>query len=401
MKDARFSRRESLRMLGAATVAGGVATVANVQPAAAAPNVVPSYLVVASGLPPGNPWTGLGDLQASGVNDHLTLQQAIDSVSAWGGGTVELSPSTFSLGGSVQLRDRVTVVGQGPATVTNPSQGLPATRLRFRPSSGTAVTANPAPGSRFTNIGLKNFQVTSDSSQACGVVLEAVSGLEVSCLGIDRFRSGLLLRSVWDSRIDFTRIDDCGAAGADPAMLIESTPADGDANSIRVMDCTFESSKSTDLLIRNGGGGRANKISLRGCKFEQASVRGDRLVLDDTDYVQLDGCNFYTGASLAGGGRIDVVRVSNSVDTHLRDLRFEAAGSQSPLNSWVRFAGGNNGIIADGMFFQTGSPGNPAVAAIIFNGSNQRVALGKNAVLWSGGSSPSFPLQSGSPSSII
>ncbi len=361
------------------------------------------YTVVASGLPAGNIWTGNGDLQCTGTNDHTKIQQAIDAVASWGGGTVELSAGEFLLNGTINLKNGVSLVGQGPATVTNPALGDAATILRYLPSSGNAIMCNPPSGQRYANLSLGGFHLVAASPSAYGLVLEATSGLELTRLGISGFRSGLILRSVWDSRIDLTRIDNCGAAGGDPATVIESTTADGDANSLRFNDCTWESSKGSDLLIRDNGGGRPNKLVFRSCKFEQIDVRDDRIVVTSADYLVFDACNFYTGSSLAGGSRINVLSVSGAVDVRLRDLRMESEGTAPTLNSWIRFAGDNNGAVIDGVLFQTGSTSNPLASsgAIVFAGTNERFHLGANGVIWAGGGTPAFPLVKGTPTSTL
>jgi len=65
--------------------------------------------------PPGSDFTGF---------DHRVLQAAVDYVSSFGGGTVEVKPGTYRMGNAVHLRDSVRLVGAGESTVLlkNPSQ---------------------------------------------------------------------------------------------------------------------------------------------------------------------------------------------------------------------------------------------------------------------------------------
>ena len=58
---------------------------------------------------------------------HFSIQSAIEYVRANGGGTVELAPGIYRLGGSVQLRNDIHLVGAGEKTVLfkNPSVTVP------------------------------------------------------------------------------------------------------------------------------------------------------------------------------------------------------------------------------------------------------------------------------------
>ncbi len=287
--------------------------------------------------------------------------------------------------------------------MTNPGIGLAATTLEFAPTGGPAILANPAAGTRLANIRLADFRLRAQSSSSYGLVLEGISGLELLSVGITGFKSGLVCRSIWDSRVEMCRFDTCGAAGGDPSVVIESSTADGDVNSLRFTDCTWESSRGTDLLVRDAGGGRPNKLVFRGCKFEQASVRDHRIIVEDADFVLFEGCQVFTGTSLAGGAPVHGMTVRDCLDLHIRDTRFEAHSSGVTLGSWMRFYGGNNGLIVDGAFFQTASPNNPATSggAVKWSGTNENVRIGAIAVLYAGGSSANFPLQSGSPTTTI
>jgi len=60
----------------------------------------------------------VGISQGDVVGDtDAVIQQAIDAVSSYGGGTVELGPGTYTLCDSVRLASRVRLVGSGRDTV--------------------------------------------------------------------------------------------------------------------------------------------------------------------------------------------------------------------------------------------------------------------------------------------
>ena len=66
----------------------------------------------------------VGTAQGDMVGDTNTaIQQAIDTVGSYGGGTVELGPGAYTLYNSVRLRRNVRLVGSGPETVLRKCDG--------------------------------------------------------------------------------------------------------------------------------------------------------------------------------------------------------------------------------------------------------------------------------------
>ena len=72
----------------------------------------------------------VGHKDAAFIGDtHRALQAAVDHVSSFGGGSVEVLPGTYRMGNAVHLRDNVRLVGSGEETMLlkNPSRSTPLT----------------------------------------------------------------------------------------------------------------------------------------------------------------------------------------------------------------------------------------------------------------------------------
>jgi len=139
-----MSDRRNFLSASAGAVVGGVALGMQSGAAqAAGPSSGFAITVAANSAP--QSLKDVADFVCNGVNDQVTIQQAIDSIQSKSngsplGGTVVLSPGSFWCSGPIKLRERIELVGSGRATIINANQSFAGAVVQILETERTAVS---------------------------------------------------------------------------------------------------------------------------------------------------------------------------------------------------------------------------------------------------------------------
>lgn len=303
---------------------------------------------------------GVGPIIAIEAGTEQTIQQAIDELASQGGGTVLMSPGTYTIAAAVNLTSNITLMGQGSGTI------LQATTNSIDVITETSSTY-------LTNVRLQDFAIRAGSATGVdGVVFTSVTGLiegldisgmqGVSISVTNPATSGPRVMVIRRNTINMTGGNDgIVISGGSDVMadsnliatqnIINGTSSDGidcstngvvSQNEVRAQTgirggsyCSIENNQVTST---SGPG-----ITVSGCPL---SVTGNTVLLADDEGIYCNGC----------GGIItsNSVRLwSQGTGTHA-GIRTSVSGcAVSPTaivgNNFIEaFSGGGEGINASG-----------------------------------------------------
>ncbi len=214
-------------------------------------------------------------------NTDAVIQQAIDAVGAYGGGTVELGPGTWMLYDSVKLRSNVRLLGAGRETILRKLDEV-ASPAAVDPDYGqTKVTVEDASGFR-SGMGIMVKDQASDYWTDC---LSRITLVKGNVLYLDR-------RLIWD----FTMEKGCTISNTfSPVLFYQVSNA-------TVEKLTVDGNRKHNRWINGCIGGGIFLRETTNCKVLNCIVRdfnGDGVDAEINQGTVYEGCE---ATGMAGYG---------------------------------------------------------------------------------------------------
>ena len=230
---------------------------------------------------------------------NVVIQQAIDAAGAYGGGTVELLPGTYTLLDSVRLRRNVRLVGAGPDTVLRKCDGA---------ESGFAIDAD---------YGQKKVTVKDPSGFRVGmgvVISDDRAGGWVDTVATITLIQGNVLYVDQEFAMDYD-----GDAGG---LVCNSFPllAGVDVDAVVIEGLAVDGNGETNRPINGCVGGGIYLRRGRRCRIADCVVRdfaGDGISFQTTQDIEVERCEVVHASGLGlhpGTGSVrPVVRGCKSI----------------------------------------------------------------------------------------
>jgi parallel beta-helix repeat protein len=225
------------------------------------------------------------DYYCDGTDDNKQIQAAIDLLSASGGGTVILSPGTFTISTYITLADNVTVTGDGigqtiiernastnvPAlTATNLSGGqlfdLTVKRNSSDSQTSDLIKLNSSGGTGADSLRFERIAVRDSKGAGISIARVADSVFKDVVVSGTTTVTGLSISNATNCIITGCFIDDCSFRGID----VSST-----SSAITITDCVVDSlSEGSGAVTAVGIYLDADNSTIAGCKITNASISG-------------------------------------------------------------------------------------------------------------------------------
>ena len=241
--------------------------------------------------------------QGDSVGDtDAIIQQAIDAVGVYGGGSVELSPGVYTLYDSVKLRSNVRLFGSGRDTVLRKCDGV-ASRAAIDSDYGQCeVTVEDASGFR-AGMGV---MVKDDASTEWTDSLARITVIQGNVLYLDRRLIG-----------DFTTEKNCVVSCTFSPVLFHGV------HNASVESLTVDGNREHCREINGCIGGGIYLRETVGCRVVNCTVRdfaGDGIDAQMSQDTVIEGCEAMAvsglGIHLGSGSVRPVVRNCRSIGNH-------------------------------------------------------------------------------------
>jgi len=264
-------------------------------PVLAAPESTPDIIREESPM-----YVKVGTSQGDFIGDtDAVIQQAIDAVGAYGSGTVELGPGTYTLGDSVRLRSNVRLLGSGRDTVLRKCDEV-ASRAAIDPDYGQCkVTVEDASGLR---VGM-GVMVKDDASNEWTDSLAKITVIQGNVLYLDRRLIG-----------DFTTEKRCIVSCTFSPVLLHGV------QNATVESLTVDGNRQHNREINGCIGGGIFLRESTACHVVNCIVRdfaGDGIDAEINQDTVIDGCEATGmtgfGIHLGSGSARPVVRNCKSI----------------------------------------------------------------------------------------
>ena len=241
---------------------------------------------------------------------NAAIQQALDAVGVYGGGTVELGPGVYTLYDSVRLPRNARLVGAGPDTVLRKCEGARSEFAVDADYGQMKVSVRDATGFR---LGM-GVVVTDERAGGWGDTVAAVTLVQGSVLYLNR-------RFVSDYR------SDKGGHVCNCFPLVAGI----DVDSVVIEGICVDGNRDTNGRINGCVGGGLYLHRARNCRISDCTVRnfnGDGISFQITQDITVERCEVtgVTGLGLHPG--------TGSVRPIVRDCRSHDNGEDGFFLCW-------------------------------------------------------------------
>ncbi|OFW64708.1 MAG: hypothetical protein A2Y74_10070 [Actinobacteria bacterium RBG_13_63_9] len=248
-----------------------------------------------------------GDLTG---DTNAVIQQAVDAVGSYGGGTVELGPGVYTLYDTVHLRRNVRLVGTGPDTVLRKCDGARSEFALDADYGQKKVTVQDPSGFR---VGM-GVVITDDRAGGWVDTVATITLIQENVLYVDRHLS-----------MDY----DAQAGG----IIYNAFPlvAGIDVDSVVIEGLQVEGNRETNESINGCVGGGIYLHRARRCRIADCVVRdfaGDGISFQITQDIHVERCEVVraTGLGFHPG--------TGSVRAVIRDCTSIANGGDGIFLCW-------------------------------------------------------------------
>ena len=241
---------------------------------------------------------------------NAAIQQALDAVGVYGGGTVELGPGVYTLYDSVRMPRNVRLVGAGPDTVLRKCEGARSEFAVDADYGQMKVSVKDAAGFRVR----MGVVVTDERAGGWGDTVATVRLIQGNVLYLDR-------RFVSDYR------SDKGGYVCNSFPLVAGI----DVDSVVIEGICVDGNRDTNGRINGCVGGGFYLHRARNCRISDCTLRnfnGDGISFQITQDVTVERCEVHgiTGLGLHPG--------TGSVRPIVRDCRSHDNGEDGFFLCW-------------------------------------------------------------------
>ena len=206
---------------------------------------------------PGHLKAGVDKVVTAGADCSAELQEMLDTIEAYGGGTLLLLPGTYVIGSSLLLGDNVCLAGTGPATVLE--------------AATDRLIKNKAGSSKNKNITIKNLKVDLKDAHSYAVFLYSSENSLLENLtvrGITSYKGGIYCNGY----VTVKNYDYEGSSSASDAFLLQGPGTSLEGGVIRnTNNAKVYSGKVTGVTFYNARLDIQDGGSVAGCYFFNSS----------------------------------------------------------------------------------------------------------------------------------
>jgi hypothetical protein len=171
----------------------------------------------------------------TGVKDDAAIQNALDSVSASGGGTVFLTPGNYYVAGTITIPIRTGLYGVGGDA--HPNAGTCPVTITHMPSSSAALFENYAVSSGYAYVGpIEGIRMVAGTNSTRAIYFQSVSEFVIRRCALMNFTVGVRCSYTLCSLLDQVYIEGTYLGGS---YGLEILAGSGQSTTVEARSCRW------------------------------------------------------------------------------------------------------------------------------------------------------------------